>query len=147
MHGATIKTIFISLLSRPTNAQYIYRKYCYTLHCICIIFRQFSSHLTSIQQTPTQNSPHCTNSHQTTTGTFYWHAVDCIIQQWSSEHLTLLLLLRLMLRLPNDDADALKHVGVITIYKILLIYVVHLLVWIINCTEWTARTSKLFLWV
>ena len=40
------------------------------------------------------------------------------------------------LRLPEDDADALKHVGILTIYGILLIYiyvyVVHLLVWIIK---------------
>jgi hypothetical protein len=27
------------------------------------------------------------------------------------------------LRLPEDDADALKHAGVLTIYKILLIYI------------------------
>jgi len=27
-----------------------------------------------------------------------------------------------MLRLPEDDADALKHVAVLTMYKILLIY-------------------------
>jgi hypothetical protein len=37
-----------------------------------------------------------------------------------------------------DDADALKHVGVLKIYEILLTYVVvHLLVWIINCGEST----------
>jgi len=64
------------------------------------------------------------------------------------------------LRLPEDDADALKHAEVLTIYKILYIYiymcvcvcvcicvcvcvcVVHLLVWIINCTKCTVRTSK-----
>jgi len=28
-----------------------------------------------------------------------------------------------MLRLPEDDADALKHVGVLTIYKISFIYI------------------------
>ena len=28
-----------------------------------------------------------------------------------------------MLRLPEDDADASKHVGVLTTYKILLIYI------------------------
>ena len=41
------------------------------------------------------------------------------------------------LRLPEYDADALKHVGVLMINKILLIYiyVVHLLVWIINHKE------------
>jgi len=33
---------------------------------------------------------------------------------------------------PEDDADASKHVAVLTIYKILLIYIVHLLVWIIH---------------
>ena len=27
-----------------------------------------------------------------------------------------------MLRFPDDDVDALKHVGVLTVYKILLIY-------------------------
>ena len=37
------------------------------------------------------------------------------------------------LRLPEDDADALKHVAVFTIYRIILIYVVCLLVWVINC--------------
>jgi hypothetical protein len=37
-----------------------------------------------------------------------------------------------------DDTDALKHLGVLKIYKILLIcMVVHLLVWIINCGEST----------
>ena len=47
-----------------------------------------------------------------------------------------------MLRLPENDVDALKHIGVFTIYKILYIYiyiyicvcvcvcVVYLLVWI-----------------
>jgi hypothetical protein len=44
------------------------------------------------------------------------------------------------MRLHEDDADALKCVGVFTIYKILLI--VHLLVWITNCTRCTVRTSK-----
>jgi hypothetical protein len=39
-------------------------------------------------------------------------------------------------RLPEGDADALKHIGVLTIYKILLIYVyVVLLVWIKKCTR------------
>jgi hypothetical protein len=59
-------------------------------------------------------------------------------------------------RLPEDDTDASKHVEVLRIYKILFIYiymyvcvcmyvcmyVVHLLVWIINCTKCTVRTSK-----
>lgn len=37
--------------------------------------------------------------------------------------------------LPKDDADAPKHVGVLTTYKILLIYIIvaRLLVWIIRC--------------
>ena len=38
--------------------------------------------------------------------------------------------------------DALKHVGVLAIYKRLFIYIVHLLVWNINCTRWTIHTSK-----
>ena len=44
------------------------------------------------------------------------------------------MLLHVSVCLPEDDADASKHVGVFTIHKILLmyIYVVHLLVWIIN---------------
>jgi hypothetical protein len=39
-----------------------------------------------------------------------------------------------MRRLPEDDADASKHVGVLTIYKTLFIYiyVVLLLFWLIN---------------
>jgi len=38
-----------------------------------------------------------------------------------------------MLGLPADDVDVSKHVAVLKIYKIFLIYnVVHLLVWIIN---------------
>jgi len=47
-----------------------------------------------------------------------------------------------MLGLPEDDVAALKHVGVLTIYKILLmyVYVVHLLVWIINCTRCAVNT-------
>jgi hypothetical protein len=36
-------------------------------------------------------------------------------------------------RFPEADAGASKHVGVLTIYKILLIYVVHFLVRVINC--------------
>ena len=55
-----------------------------------------------------------------------------ITQQRSSEHFNLLFLssynfnnfvtlASTRLRLPEDDADALKHVGVLTIYKILLI--------------------------
>jgi len=48
------------------------------------------------------------------------------------------------LRLPEDDADALKYVVVCTIYKILIyIYVVLLLVWIINWRKCTVHTSKL----
>jgi len=45
-----------------------------------------------------------------------------------------------------DDADASKHVAVLTIYKILLIYiyVVHLLVWVIYCTRCTVHTLKKF---
>jgi hypothetical protein len=47
------------------------------------------------------------------------------------------------IRLPEGDADASKRVAVRTIYKILLIiYVAHLLVWIINCTRCTLHTSK-----
>ena len=50
------------------------------------------------------------------------------------------------IRLSEDDADVSKHVAVLTVYKILLlwIYVVHLLVWIINCTRCTVQspTSK-----
>ena len=47
-------------------------------------------------------------------------------------------------RRPEDDADALKQVGVLMIYKIVYVYiqVVHLLVWIINCTRCTVHTSK-----
>ena len=56
-----------------------------------------------------------------------------IIQQRSHEHFNLLILLSCnfnnfvtlasrRLRLPEDDADALKHIGVLTIYKILLMY-------------------------
>ena len=30
------------------------------------------------------------------------------------------------LRLPEDDADTLKHVAVLTVYKMLLIYIAHL---------------------
>jgi hypothetical protein len=73
--------------------------------------------------------------------------IDFIINQRS--HFTLLLLSSFnfnnfnnfvtlastRLRLPEDDADALKHVGLLTIYKILLIctvYAVHLLVGIIK---------------
>jgi hypothetical protein len=42
-----------------------------------------------------------------------------------------------------DDADALRHVGVLKIYKILLMcMVVHLLVWIINCTGCTVHALK-----
>ena len=41
-----------------------------------------------------------------------------------------------MLRLPEDDADASKHVGVLTTYKILLIYIyiyiLRFLVWVIK---------------
>jgi len=44
------------------------------------------------------------------------------------------------------NADALKHVAVFTIYKLLLIYiyicVVHLLVWITNCTRCKLHTLK-----
>jgi hypothetical protein len=42
-----------------------------------------------------------------------------------------------MLRLPEDDADASKHVELHTIYKILIIciYIIHLLVCIINCAN------------
>jgi hypothetical protein len=36
------------------------------------------------------------------------------------------------IRPPWDDAGPTKHVWVLTIYKILLIYVVHLLVWVIK---------------
>ena len=60
-------------------------------------------------------------------------------------------------RLPEDDADALKNVGVFTLYKIFLIYiyiciyiyilcvcvclcVVHLLVWILNLCTKLSRT-------
>jgi len=50
---------------------FIYRKYRCTFHCICTTFSPSSAHPASIQQTPTQDSPHCTNSHQTTTATFY----------------------------------------------------------------------------
>jgi len=41
---------------------------------------------------------------------------------------------------PEDDADASKHIGLLTVYKILLIYicVVHLLL----CTTYTVRTLK-----
>jgi len=46
------------------------------------------------------------------------------------------------LRLSEDDADALDHVGVLKIYKILKIYVVHLLVWIMDCTKCTILTAK-----
>ena len=51
------------------------------------------------------------------------------------------------LRLPEDDAFALKHVGVLTIYKILLVnvYIVHLLGWKINCTKFMVCTSKYYL--
>jgi len=42
------------------------------------------------------------------------------------------------MRLPENDADAAKHVGVLMIRKILFIYiyiyVVHLLIWIIRRT-------------
>jgi hypothetical protein len=49
-----------------------------------------------------------------------------------------------MLRLLEDDADAMKHIVVLTIYKISLIYiyVVRLLVWIRKCTRCTVRTLK-----
>jgi len=50
-----------------------------------------------------------------------------------------------MTRLSEDDADASKHVGLLTICKIMLIYiiyVVHLLVWIINRTIYTVHTSN-----
>jgi hypothetical protein len=35
------------------------------------------------------------------------------------------------IRVPEDDADASKHVAVLTVYRILFIYIyiVHLLVW------------------
>ena len=53
-----------------------------------------------------------------------------------------------MIRLPEDDAGVSKHVGVLTMYKILFIYIylcvwggVHFLVWIINCTRCTVHTS------
>jgi len=37
------------------------------------------------------------------------------------------------MRLPEDDADTLKYVGVFTIYKNTVnMYVVHLLIWIIK---------------
>ena len=56
-----------------------------------------------------------------------------IIQQRRSEHFNLLILLSCnfnnfvtlastRLRPPEDDADALKHVGVLTIYRISLIH-------------------------
>jgi hypothetical protein len=49
-------------------------------------------------------------------------------------------------RLPEDSADALKRVGVLTIYKILFIYiyiyVVHLLVWIINSRQFLVRLKR-----
>ena len=53
----------------------------------------------------------------------------------------------MVIRLPEDAADALKHVGVFTLYKILLIYilcraVVHLLVWIINNIAYILRTVQ-----
>ena len=85
---------------------------------------------------------------------YFINFLDFIIQQRSSEHFNLPLLLSCnfnnfnhfvtlastRLRFPEDDADVSNHVGVLTIYKILLIYihiyiyiyVVHLLVWIIN---------------
>ena len=48
--------------------------------------------------------------------------------------------------LPEDDTDASKHVGVLRLHKILLIYiniyVVHLLVRIMNCTKCTVHTLK-----
>jgi len=49
-----------------------------------------------------------------------------------------------MLRFHEDAEDTLIHVGVLTIYIVLLIYVyvVFLLVWIIICTKCTLRTSK-----
>jgi len=48
--------------------------------------------------------------------------------------------------LPEVHTDGLKHVGVQRLHKILYIYiyiyVVHLLVWIINCTKCTVHTSN-----
>jgi len=49
-------------------------------------------------------------------------------------------------RFPEDDADALTHVGVLNdIQNIINVctYVVRLLVWIINCSRYTVRTSRL----
>jgi len=53
-----------------------------------------------------------------------------------------------MIRLPEVDADAWKHIAVLTINKILFIYVyvcvfvVYLLVWIMNCTRCMVYVSK-----
>jgi hypothetical protein len=66
----------------------------------------------------------------------WWKDVDFIIQQRSCDHFNLLLLLSCnfnnfnnfvtlastSFRTPEDDADALKHVGVLTIHKILSMY-------------------------
>jgi hypothetical protein len=53
------------------------------------------------------------------------HIFTCYIKTWQSRRIRLL----------EDDAGAPKHAGVLTMCKILLIYiyVVHLLVWIIKC--------------
>jgi len=44
------------------------------------------------------------------------------------------------IRFTEDVADALKHVGLFMLHKIFLkyihIYVVHLLVWIVDCTRY-----------
>ena len=61
-----------------------------------------------------------------------------------------------MLRLPKDDADVLKHVAVLTVYKLFYIYVcvcvciyIYILYifgfYIINCTGCTVHTSN-YIW-
>ena len=53
-----------------------------------------------------------------------------------------------MLKLTEDDADALKYVGVLTIYKILFIYVyiyvVNLLVRMVNKKTGCGRQIEMF---
>jgi len=121
--------------------------------CICIIFREsYPPTLLKLQKSLQfililyqQYFIYCKHS--------YIFQCMCIIfrKSYPSTLLKLQKSLRLILiriRLPEDDADALKHVGVLTIYKILLkyiyiyIYVVHLLVWIINCKRCMVHTSK-----
>jgi len=69
--------------------------------------------------------------------TFYQHCIRFSIQKRSHEHFYLLILFSCKfdnfnnfvtlastrVRLPEDDAYASKHVGVLTIYKILYIYI------------------------